>query len=267
MDSDREKSELQFCSPSAIEHVGTQLTSADAPQPLAFLVMSGAFNPVHADHVSMLNIAKTHAESLGLCVVGGFLAPSNDAYVQSKCGVDALTLPQRQILCEAAIEGSQWLNVCAKGELSSNLVSWEIRRELESALAHILRGRSLTSVELMGSDTVVRIFEKILARDSAATAGAQRGRVVHWFLRAGDDRARHEIESDIAPRAARLGVELLAVDPGPGGPALRGISSNEIRRLASDGRWQTLQSNGWLTPSVLQLLEEWRTLRNRSERK
>jgi nicotinic acid mononucleotide adenylyltransferase len=255
-----------FCSRRAIEKVRMQLTFASSSQRLAFVVMSGSFNPVHTDHVTMLNIAKKHSEILGWKIVGGFLALSTDAYVKSKCGVNALPLQQRKALCEVAIQDLAWLSICSRGELSSNLARRSIQQELEGSFAEILGGRSLIGIEIMGSDTVVRLVERIVAQnDNAVKAGqlTQRGRIIQWFLRPGANSMaqKNHIETLIAPGAAKLGIKLVATEPTRWGLPLKGISSNEIRKLASTGHWETLRQNGWLAPAVLRLLEKWASSR------
>lgn len=51
----------------------------------AVLITTGAMNPVHRGHVSMLHQAKDRLYEAGYKVVAAYLSPSNDLYVQPKC--------------------------------------------------------------------------------------------------------------------------------------------------------------------------------------
>ncbi len=75
------------------------------------LLASGAFCPVHAGHVEMMEKAKFALQERGELVVGGFLSPSHDAYVQRKCGREAIPAPERVRQCQRAVAGSSWLHV------------------------------------------------------------------------------------------------------------------------------------------------------------
>jgi hypothetical protein len=255
-----------FLDQLTMNKIRMQLNSADISfeRRLTFLIMSGSFNPVHTEHVYALEVARKHAESIGCTIVGGFLAPSNESYVKSKYGSKALSFLQRRSLCELAVKHLPWLSVCSKAELSSNFVRREIASELESSFADVFKGRRLDGVEVMGSDTVLRIFGKILIDGNGSISEPpRRERIIYWLARAGPESAtqRIKIQTLITPEAAKLGIEFIAVGPRLGDRPLSNISSNTICKLASKGDWVTLRSTGWLAPAVIDALESWATRR------
>jgi nicotinic acid mononucleotide adenylyltransferase len=111
-----------FCDEASIEKARQQLVSSAIRinENIAFLVLSGSFNPVHTQHVHLLEVTKQHLEKLGWKIIAGFMAPSSEAYVGKKLGGHALSLNQRIMLCKLAAQSSDWISVCSKGELSSN---------------------------------------------------------------------------------------------------------------------------------------------------
>jgi nicotinic acid mononucleotide adenylyltransferase len=72
--------------------------------------MTGAFSPIHAGHIIVMKTAKSELEKRGFCVIGGFLSPSHDEYVNLKDGGRAkLDAKYRVSLCKKAVKGSDWL--------------------------------------------------------------------------------------------------------------------------------------------------------------
>src|SRR3989344_6145664 len=53
-------------------------------KPLVVLVSTGAFAPIHAGHVKMMEIAKKEIENRGKIVLGGYISPSHDGYLAEK---------------------------------------------------------------------------------------------------------------------------------------------------------------------------------------
>lgn len=51
----------------------------------AVVVTTGAMNPIHLGHVQLLHQAKERLDAEGFGVVGAWVSPSNDEYVQPKC--------------------------------------------------------------------------------------------------------------------------------------------------------------------------------------
>ncbi|XP_022965145.1 nicotinamide/nicotinic acid mononucleotide adenylyltransferase isoform X2 [Cucurbita maxima] len=66
----------------ALELVGHGSSSGSSikPKTLAVLVATGSFNPPTYMHLRMFEMAKDALESEGLCVIGGYMSPVNDAY-------------------------------------------------------------------------------------------------------------------------------------------------------------------------------------------
>lgn len=246
-----------FCDHSALARIRRRM-SLVCGEP-AFLILSGSFNPVHTQHVRAFDVARKHVEGLGLSVVGGFLAPSGGSYLQSKLGEAAMSLEERIDLCKLAIGGHDWMSVCLKEEFSSNTACRAVRSELERHCLDVAAGRRITGVEIMGSDTVVRIFSKILAEKSKATStSTQRGRFVCCLLRPGKENAieKNLIAGVFIPEAAKLGIELTLVTPTVADPPLESVSSTVIRQLLLKRDWQTLRSTGWLHPAVFDNLKK-----------
>jgi nicotinic acid mononucleotide adenylyltransferase len=252
------KNDECFCDESAVAKFEQQISMrgySHSGWKFAFLLLSGSFNPVHTQHVGALIATKKYLEGLGWTVVGGFLAPSSDSYVQGKSGPEALPLKQRIALCGLAIEGFDWLSVCVRGEMSSNWTCRGIRSELERYCFNALNGSRLTGVEIMSSDVVVRIFPKILMEYSGNIGGStQQGRKVCCLVRPGSESSqqRKYIENVLVPGAADVGVEFMLVEPTP---PLEPISSSAIRELVSKGDWEALGATGWLQSSVLEALQ------------
>jgi hypothetical protein len=246
--------EDRFCDWSSILKVQQHLSQdAYGSNKLAFLVLSGSFNPVHTQHIRMLILTRQYLELFGWTVVGGFLAPSEDHYVQQKFLAEALPLQQRTALCSLAIKEYDWMNVCVKGEFSSKWVCNGIRTELEYYCFDILQGRLITGVEIMGSDSVVRIFNKVLeSSDSRDRKLLAQRRIICCLLRPGQESAsqRKHIQSVLIPGVMDMGVQIILPDPATFDPPLEEVSSSAIRKLVSTGSWDILESTGWLHPDV-----------------
>lgn len=88
-----------------------QPKAQDSSKELYVLVSTGAFSPVHAGHLEMMERAKIALEERGHVVLGGYLAPDHDSYISLKCGTDFTPAHQRLDLCERAVRNSDWLMV------------------------------------------------------------------------------------------------------------------------------------------------------------
>jgi len=90
-----------------------------------FLMLGGSFNPVHNEHIQILEIAKRHCERhLGKVVVAGFLGVSSKDHVTGKCGSrGAITLKHRNAMCELAVANSDWISVCPFGWASPERIA------------------------------------------------------------------------------------------------------------------------------------------------
>jgi nicotinic acid mononucleotide adenylyltransferase len=129
---------------------------------LAFLVLPGSFSPVHSQHLSALEIAREVMANLGWHVIGGFLAPSDDDYVRRKVGNDSWPFARRLELCRLATDDSPWVDVAPWAEFSSYRVTTRLRQVIESNCCEELQRRSAIGVEVMGSDSLIRILGKLL---------------------------------------------------------------------------------------------------------
>lgn len=167
-----------------------------------------------------------------------------------------MPLEERKRLCELAIGASAWLSVCPRGEFSSHTAASGIHDELHRECEGVLAGRTLTAVEIMGSDAAVRILNKILARSDGAPT--RRTRTLCCVLRAGEDALfeRRLLETDLIPRAARISIDVTLVDPGLADPPPKPVSSSQIMKLIERGQWDALRSGAWLHPSVLAALQQ-----------
>lgn len=77
----------------------------------AVLLSTGGFCPLHAGHLEMMERARVAALAAGYDVVGGYLSPGHDAYLQHKCGPLTPHTRDRLRHCAAAIAGSSWLSL------------------------------------------------------------------------------------------------------------------------------------------------------------
>jgi nicotinic acid mononucleotide adenylyltransferase len=227
---------------------------------LAFLSLSGSLSPVHTQHMRALEAARTALERRGWTVVAGFLAPAGDQYLKGKLASEAWPFKKRTRLCEAACGDSEWVDVCSWGEFRSYRLCKALREHLERECAE-LRGRSLSGVEVMGSDAAIRIFDANIADWDTAEPSVRdswySGRVVCCLVRPGPDSAREmeHIEKHTTRRVVDLGVELIVVDSKSIHPALEEVGSTEIRELLAGGDFELLRARGWLHPRVLAALE------------
>jgi nicotinic acid mononucleotide adenylyltransferase len=230
---------------------------------LAFLAFSGSFNPVHSQHIRALNLARTALESSGWAVPGGFLAPSSDDYISDKLRQAVLSLDRRTKLCELATEESDWLSVIPWGEFSSFKLCKRLRRQLEHDCAALLKGRTLTGIEVMGSDAAIRIFNRVWAQWRTADEKDRtpwfRDRIVCCLLRPGPSSTDDldNLRRIIVPQAADVGVEIIVVDTTRQDVRLEEVSSTEIRKLLDRSAWDDLKNRRWLHPNVLRTLKQW----------
>jgi nicotinic acid mononucleotide adenylyltransferase len=234
--------------------------AAGAAQRPAFLVLPGSFNPVHTQHVRALEVARDAMAKQGWHVIGGFLAPSDDDYVRRKLGPEAWPAERRLALCRLAVADSSWIDVAPWAEYSSYRVTVHLRRTIESACRAELRGRPGIGVEVMGSDTLIRILGKLIREwESRADATAEpwySGRLICCLARpsANLGAEMEQIESVIRSKAAAMGISII-VSGGAGGAPLLEVSSRDIRSAIARQQWDELRQRGWLAPSVLETLE------------
>jgi nicotinic acid mononucleotide adenylyltransferase len=230
---------------------------------LAVLAMSGSFNPVHTQHVRALEVARAALERVGWAVAGGFLAPTSDVYLTDKLNGQTSSLVWRIKMCGLATHESDWLSVCPWGEFSSYRACTRLREQLERECAGMLKGRSLTGIEVMGSDTAIRILDRVVEEWRATEVKGRQlwyqNRIVCCLIRPGPE-STVEVEHILritAPEAADTGVEIMLVDSTREALPLEAASSREIRALVGRGDWDMLKARQWLHPQVLSSLETW----------
>lgn len=89
----------------------TPLPKRRAAERPVVLLSTGAFCPPHAGHLEMMDRARAAAERAGYDVLGGYLSPGHDAYIDLKCGPLAIPASARLRMCADAIAASPWLRV------------------------------------------------------------------------------------------------------------------------------------------------------------
>ncbi len=110
-------------------------TSAAAHLELWVLVLSGSFNPVHCMHTATFEMVRHKLLQRSTAavlkrLVGGFLAPSSDAYVCKKLGSDAMPLKHRNALCELASSPFSYMDVLPWGIARASKVVEETTQRL-----------------------------------------------------------------------------------------------------------------------------------------
>jgi nicotinic acid mononucleotide adenylyltransferase len=92
------------------------------------LILGGSFSPVHKMHIHSFNVCKKHIDSLQKeYVVGGFLIPSSESYVNKKLGKDSISLRHRNKLIDISVESSDWIINCPWGTANSFYAGNKIR--------------------------------------------------------------------------------------------------------------------------------------------
>lgn len=74
------------------------------------LLSTGGFAPIHDGHIAMMEAAKTHMESKGFRVRGGYISPGHDDYVVKYKNVQ-LFAPERLAYANNILKNHPWLMV------------------------------------------------------------------------------------------------------------------------------------------------------------
>jgi nicotinic acid mononucleotide adenylyltransferase len=220
---------------------------------VCFLLLSGSFNPIHTGHFRVLEAARQHVTNRGWAVLQGFLSPSTDAYVENKLGPDALPFSKRLELCDLSIFPDGWVEVCRTPEVYGCRACVGVKKELEANCFELLCGREIKAIEVLGSDTLLRIFKRLLRENHPSDYNdficcVQRDKI-----------SQESLESFFTSSAHRLHIDLTLVPSPSTSSALVDISSTLIRALIAREDWQELESTGWLAPPVLNTLKVWAT--------
>ena len=228
---------------------------------LAVMVVSGSFNPVHTQHIRAMEAARIGLERAGWAIAGGFLAPSSDSYLQGKLNSHGLSFSRRTELCCLATQDSNWLAVCSLGEFSSYRACTRIREQVERQCAGLLEGRTLTGLEVMGSDTAIRIMDKLVEEWATTDVGGRQpwyhSRIVCCIVRPGPESSADtdRVLKFTAARAAEIGISVILVDGALEAFPLEVVSSTDVRELLQKRDWEGLRARRWLHPEVLRSLE------------
>ncbi len=131
------------------------LSRSTPEAPLAVLVTTGSFCPLHVGHINMMQMARQAAENAGKTVLAGFIVPDHDSYVSQKCGSNALSAAQRIHLAEEAVRDIDWLIVDHWTALYSptDVNFTTIIDRIAAQLAHHLKiARSVEVIYVCGGD-------------------------------------------------------------------------------------------------------------------
>ena len=76
------------------------------------LLLNGCFNPIHSNHIRLLELAREHLTSLDpYHVVGGYISPTHDAGIERKLSTLYTTWQHRLEMCRLAVHDSSWIMV------------------------------------------------------------------------------------------------------------------------------------------------------------
>lgn len=150
-----------MCSAEALAAIRRSADTAGGEVALAVLVLPGALNPVHSEHISSLEIARAHLEQQGIVVIAGFLQPSSEWYVGSKVGEAwAMTFANRIACCDLAGEANavdnqsrRWIYPWCSGATNGFSVPFQVEGYLNKLL---LPERPLHAYMVCGADLVER---------------------------------------------------------------------------------------------------------------
>jgi len=108
--------------PVAKLQVALRRLEANRPHKFAVILSTGAMNPVHLAHIQMLHKGRERLEEAGYTVVGAWISPSHDGYVQ----------PKAKTMQTIGLSDKFRLEVARRVSLEDPLVSvgsWEAEKE------------------------------------------------------------------------------------------------------------------------------------------
>jgi len=140
------------------------------------LMGSGSYAPPHKMHIAMFELARKHLEETekGALVVGGFIVPSSEMYVNHKLGEDRISLRDRVAMSRLVCSDSSWVEVCGWGMANSGEIAFRMQECLRlSGLAELFNCK-LEVLQLFGADTIIRFLRGVSADyDEDVEAGVQ----------------------------------------------------------------------------------------------
>ena len=76
------------------------------------LLLNGCFNPIHNNHIRLLDFARDHLNSLNTYhILGGYISPTHDVGIQRKLSITPTTWQHRLQMCRLAVQDSSWIMV------------------------------------------------------------------------------------------------------------------------------------------------------------
>ena len=137
------------------------------------LLTSGAFNPIHTGHVSLLNESRKflnehHSPHLHVC--GCVISPSSDSYVKQKLHESAMSLDARCELAQVTADAMDATVVCDWGDGSGKATA-----ECFQIMLRAITGReNIVCLEVYGSDFCIKYnrFEKMVCVHRGETGDA-----------------------------------------------------------------------------------------------
>lgn len=123
-------------------------------KPLALIVSTGSFSPIHCGHIKMLELAKEYIESLDYNIVQGVISLSHDKYVDIKNnGIAKLDIGIRTNLVYEKIKNYDWLTVDRlEGELVSIPINFSTVLERLKKYFEYHLNQNITVFYVFGSD-------------------------------------------------------------------------------------------------------------------
>ena len=127
------------------------------------LTGSGSYSPPHRMHIEMFEKARAHLESTEkkTRVVGGFIVPSSERYVNRKLGKETISLRDRVEMSRLVCLGSTWIEACGWGIASSSEVAFRVQQCLHLSGLEELYKCKFQVLQLFGADTIIRMYGSV----------------------------------------------------------------------------------------------------------
>ncbi|VBB17666.1 unnamed protein product, partial [Yasminevirus sp. GU-2018] len=219
------------------------------------LVLSGSLNPIHYDHVRIMNVAKEYLESkttpnTKINVVKGFLCPSSEYYVNNKLKNEALSLKVRNDLTQIMIDSlktsadpytnTNWLELFDKG--------WANGRDIAKAVydSHVGTHDNLVVYEVYGADFCLKTTSWTRTNRNIICVG------------------RENLNMQIKLLISTTNYVIKRTKTSPFGHfvlidrKVNDLSSTQIRRVLKSkdkNRWSEIVTKGWVHENVLNYLK------------
>ncbi len=101
------------------------------------IISTGAYCPLHKGHVDNMVLAKEHLEFNNYNVVGGYLSPGHDNYMQEKLNENYLNIEERILWGNDLIKNFNWLQIdpwegiFAPGSVNFTTVVYRLKKYLQ----------------------------------------------------------------------------------------------------------------------------------------